>query len=109
MSAIPAGNGGLPLADPAAWVASISEGFAAVADGYDAGRNEIFRQAGAWLAETAGLPGEAWVLDLGCGKGAASLPRRGRWARMGMCSGSTWPPRCCPTPGTWRVRRRCRT
>ena len=74
MSAIPAGNGGLPLADPTAWVASISEGFAAVADGYDADRNEIFRQAGAWLAETAGLPGEAWVLDLGCGKGAASLP-----------------------------------
>ena len=73
MSAIPAGNGGPPLADPGAWVASISEGFTAVADAYDADRTEFFRGRGLAGGDRA-LPGEAWVLDVGCGKGAVALP-----------------------------------
>jgi ubiquinone/menaquinone biosynthesis C-methylase UbiE len=67
-------SGGPPLADPQTWVASITEGFAAAADRYDADGTEFFQQTGAWLVETAGIPNEAWVLDVGCGKGAVALP-----------------------------------
>ncbi len=67
-------SGGPPLADPRTWVARITEGFAAAADGYDADGTEFFQRTGAWLVETARVPAEAWVLDVGCGKGAVSLP-----------------------------------
>ena len=35
---------------------------------------EFFQQTGAWLVETTRVPAEAWVLDVGCGKGAVALP-----------------------------------
>jgi SAM-dependent methyltransferase len=67
-------SAGVPLAGPQAMKTQIADGFAAAADGYDGDGIEFFAPAGAWLAETAQIPAEAWVLDVGCGKGAVSLP-----------------------------------
>jgi len=66
-------SAGPPLADPQAWKASIIEGFTAVADAYDADGGEFVQRAGAWLVEVTGVAVGAWVLDVGCGKGAAAL------------------------------------
>jgi SAM-dependent methyltransferase len=64
----------VPLAGPAAMKSQVAEGFAAAADSYDREGTEFFEQAGAWLVEVTAVPAEAWVLDVGCGKGAVSLP-----------------------------------
>jgi len=67
-------NADVPLAGPEAMKAQVAAGFAAAADGYDADGTEFFRQVGIWLVEAAEVPAGAWVLDVGCGKGAVSLP-----------------------------------
>jgi ubiquinone/menaquinone biosynthesis C-methylase UbiE len=64
----------VPLIGPGAWTASITEGFAAAAHGYDADGTEFFQRVGAWLVEVAQIPAAAWVLDVGCGKGAVAVP-----------------------------------
>jgi ubiquinone/menaquinone biosynthesis C-methylase UbiE len=64
----------LPLAGPEALKAHVTEGFAAAAESYDVDGREFFGQVGHWLVEAAGVPAEAWVLDVGCGKGAVSIP-----------------------------------
>ena len=67
-------NADVPLAGPEAMKAQVTAGFAAAADGYDADGTEFFRQVGIWLVEAAEVQAGAWVLDVGCGKGAVSLP-----------------------------------
>ncbi len=67
-------TGNLPLTGSQTVKDRVSEGFAATADAYDADGREFFGQVGTWLAETAHIPAGAWVLDVGCGKGAASVP-----------------------------------
>jgi 2-polyprenyl-3-methyl-5-hydroxy-6-metoxy-1,4-benzoquinol methylase len=52
----------------------VSEGFAAAADGYDTTGTEFFTVLGEHLAADAQIPVGARVLDVGCGKGAVSLP-----------------------------------
>ena len=64
----------LPLAGPAALKAHVTEGFALTAEAYDADGREFFGAVGAWLVEAVDVPRGAWVLDVGCGKGAVSLP-----------------------------------
>jgi ubiquinone/menaquinone biosynthesis C-methylase UbiE len=64
----------LPLAGPGALKTSVTEGFAAAAQSYDVDGREFFGQVGRWLVEAAGVPGEAWILDVGCGKGAVTFP-----------------------------------
>lgn len=63
-----------PLASADALENQVTEGFTIAAGGYDADGSEFFQQAGAWLVDTVGIPAGAWVLDVDCGKGAASLP-----------------------------------
>jgi ubiquinone/menaquinone biosynthesis C-methylase UbiE len=64
----------VPLAGPDALKTHVTEGFAAAAGGYDADGTEFFGQVGRWLVQAAQVPAEAWVLDVGCGKGAVSIP-----------------------------------
>lgn len=64
----------LPLTSPDAVKAQVTDGFAAAAEGYDADGTEFFGQVGHWLVEAAEVPAEAWVLDVGCGKGAVTIP-----------------------------------
>jgi len=64
----------VPLAGPEAMKTHVAEGFAAAADGYDADGTEFFQRVGTWLVEAVGVPPGAWVLDVGCGKGAVSVP-----------------------------------
>jgi ubiquinone/menaquinone biosynthesis C-methylase UbiE len=64
----------LPLTSPDAMKAQVTDGFAAAAEGYDADGTEFFGQVGHWLVEATQVPVEAWVLDVGCGKGAVSIP-----------------------------------
>jgi ubiquinone/menaquinone biosynthesis C-methylase UbiE len=52
----------------------VSEGFAAAADGYDSTGTEFFTVMGEHLVAHAQIPAGAWVLDVGCGKGAVSIP-----------------------------------
>ena len=59
---------------PEAAAQPVAEGFAAVADGYDATGTEFFRAIGEHLVAQAGIGPGAVVLDLGCGKGAVTLP-----------------------------------
>jgi ubiquinone/menaquinone biosynthesis C-methylase UbiE len=64
----------LPLASPRALKIQVTDGFAATAAGYDADGREFFGQVGRWLVEAVQMPPEALVLDVGCGKGAVSIP-----------------------------------
>jgi ubiquinone/menaquinone biosynthesis C-methylase UbiE len=64
----------LPLAGPDTLKTHVTDGFAAAAHGYDADGTEFFGQVGHWLVQAAQVPAEAWVLDVGCGKGAVSIP-----------------------------------
>jgi O-methyltransferase/aklanonic acid methyltransferase len=66
-----------PLAGPDALKTHVTEGFAAAAEAYDVDGREFFGQVGRWLVQAAQVPAEAWVLDVGCGKGAASFPAGG--------------------------------
>ncbi|MBV9794582.1 MAG: methyltransferase domain-containing protein [Actinobacteria bacterium] len=52
----------------------VSEGFAATAPGYDTTGTEFFSVMGDHLVAHARIPAGAWVLDVGCGKGAVSIP-----------------------------------
>ena len=52
----------------------MAEGFAAAAEGYDATGTEFFRVMGEHLVAQAGIGPGAVVLDIGCGKGAVTLP-----------------------------------
>jgi SAM-dependent methyltransferase len=52
----------------------VSEGFAAAAAGYDTTGTEFFAVMGDHLVTHAQIPMGAWVLDVGCGKGAVSIP-----------------------------------
>lgn len=65
---------GLPLSSPEALKTDVTDGFAAAAEGYDQDGKEFFQAVGTWLVDTVGVPRGAWVLDVGCGKGAISLP-----------------------------------
>jgi ubiquinone/menaquinone biosynthesis C-methylase UbiE len=64
----------VPLAGPKALKAQVTEGSAAAAGGYDVDSTEFFGQVGHWLVQAVQVPAEAWVLDVGCGKGAVSFP-----------------------------------
>ena len=64
----------IPLASPQAMKTHVVERFAAAADGYDVDGTEFFGQVGARLVQAADFAAGAWVLDVGCGKGAVSLP-----------------------------------
>jgi len=52
----------------------VTDGFAAAADGYDSTGTEFFTVMGEHLVAHAQIPAGAWVLDVGCGKGAVSIP-----------------------------------
>ncbi len=65
---------GVPLDGPQEIKDHVAAGFAAAAEAYDVDGTEFFRPVGQWLVETAQLPAEAWVLDVGCGKGAVTIP-----------------------------------
>lgn len=60
--------------DPEAASQQVADGFAAAADGYDTTGTEFFTVMGAHLVTHARIPAGAWVLDVGCGKGAVSFP-----------------------------------
>ncbi len=52
----------------------VSEGFADAAAGYDSTGTEFFTAMGKNLVAHAQIPPGAWVLDVGCGKGAVTIP-----------------------------------
>lgn len=52
----------------------VADGFAVAAEGYDATGTEFFRAMGEHLVAQAGIGPGAVVLDIGCGKGAVTLP-----------------------------------
>lgn len=59
---------------PGAVAEQIAGGFAQVADGYDAQQREFFGTVGQWLVSEAEIaPGDR-VLELGCGRGAVTIP-----------------------------------
>jgi ubiquinone/menaquinone biosynthesis C-methylase UbiE len=64
----------MPLAGPDALKTQVTTGFAAAAERYDADGTEFFQQVGRWLVDAVKVPVGAWVLDVGCGKGAVSIP-----------------------------------
>jgi O-methyltransferase/aklanonic acid methyltransferase len=64
----------VPLAGPEELKDHVVAGFAAAADEYDADGTEVFQPVGQWLVEVAQVPADAWVLDVGCGKGAVTIP-----------------------------------
>ena len=51
-----------------------AEGFAAAAEAYDSTGTEFFRRMGEHLVAQAGIAPGAIVLDIGCGKGAVTIP-----------------------------------
>ena len=67
-------SGHTPQTGPDAAAQRVAAGFAAAADGYDATGTEFFQQMGEHLVAQAGIRPGAVVLDIGCGKGAATLP-----------------------------------
>ena len=52
----------------------VAEGFAAAAEAYDSTGTEFFQQMGEHLVAQAGIAPGAIVLDIGCGKGAETIP-----------------------------------
>ena len=60
--------------EPEAVRQQVSQGFAAAADGYDTTGTEFFTVLGDHQVAHARVPAGAWVLDVGGGKGAVSLP-----------------------------------
>jgi len=52
----------------------VSEGFADAAAGYDTTGTEFFATMGTNLVTHGAIPPGAWVLDVGCGKGAVTIP-----------------------------------
>jgi ubiquinone/menaquinone biosynthesis C-methylase UbiE len=64
----------VPLAGPKEMKDHVAAGFAAAAEAYDTDGTEFFQPVGQWLVEAAKVPAEAWVLDVGCGKGAVTIP-----------------------------------
>jgi NMT1/THI5 like len=79
---------------PATVKGQVTSGFAQAADRYDEGGTEFFKDMGGRLVDLAGVHAGAHVLDVGCGKGAVTLPAA-RLAGTGEPSTpSTWPPRC---------------
>jgi ubiquinone/menaquinone biosynthesis C-methylase UbiE len=65
---------GGPLNPPSDLKQQVVEGFTQAADAYDATGVEFFRQTGARLAGMAGLAAGMRALDVGCGKGAVTIP-----------------------------------
>ena len=63
-----------PQTLPAAVKDQVIAGFTQAASGYDEGGTEFFQQMGARLVDQAGVRPGAHVLDVGCGKGAVTLP-----------------------------------
>lgn len=59
---------------PQAMAEEIISGFTEVADRYDVQGTKFSGTPGAWLAGQAGVHGGAYMLDLGCGKGAVTIP-----------------------------------
>jgi ubiquinone/menaquinone biosynthesis C-methylase UbiE len=60
--------------EPQAVKQQVSEGFADAASGYDTTGTEFFTTMGQHLVDHARIPAGAWVLDVGCGKGAVTIP-----------------------------------
>jgi ubiquinone/menaquinone biosynthesis C-methylase UbiE len=60
--------------DPQTVKQQVSEGFADAASGYDSTGTEFFATMGQYLVTHARIPAGAWVLDVGCGKGAVTIP-----------------------------------
>jgi ubiquinone/menaquinone biosynthesis C-methylase UbiE len=62
------------LSSPADLKQQVVDGFTEAAEAYDAAGSEFFRQMGARLVAMAGLAAGMRVLDIGCGKGAVTIP-----------------------------------
>ena len=63
-----------PQALPGTVKHQVIAGFTQAASGYDEGGTEFFTDMGARLAGQAGVRPGAHVLDVGCGKGAVTIP-----------------------------------
>jgi ubiquinone/menaquinone biosynthesis C-methylase UbiE len=59
---------------PGAVAGEVAAGFDAAAEAYDATGTEFFAYLARRLVDLAGIPPGATVLDVGCGKGAATVP-----------------------------------
>lgn len=59
---------------PQAVKQQVSDGFADATAGYDTTGTEFFTTMGKNLVADARVPPGAWVLDVGCGKGAVTIP-----------------------------------
>ena len=63
-----------PQTLPAAVKDQVIAGFTQAASGYDEGGTEFFQKMGARLVDQANVRPGAHVLDVGCGKGAVTVP-----------------------------------
>ena len=59
---------------PATVKDQVIAGFAQAAERYDEGGTEFFKDMGGRLVDLAGVHAGAHVLDVGCGKGAVTIP-----------------------------------
>ena len=82
----------------------VSEGFAEAAAGYDSTGTEFFTTMGQHLVDHAQIPPGAWVLDVGCGKGAVTFPAARAAGPGGVVAGIARAPGML-TPREDRARR----
>jgi 2-polyprenyl-3-methyl-5-hydroxy-6-metoxy-1,4-benzoquinol methylase len=77
----------MPLNGPQALKEQVVAGFASAAAACGADGREFSGTVGEWLVEAANVPRGPWVLDVGCGQGAASLPAARAAAPEGHVTG----------------------